>query len=757
MGRSLWLAFALAALWLWASLAPQVTYPTASSGEAAGDVLIAWPGWAVQQDLGPVRGTIGRFQIRVSSALDAGEISLHASLVDASTNEVLRQTAIDATPSYTPVGRTLIFPGYVVPDGQRLLLQLEVAAFERRPVIYGLAHAQSDHANLALNGIPDAGSGPLAFTHQGTGSGLRAALHGQPDARIRLILALVITVLAVLAHPRVVGGLRRASGAGKRLSMRAIPWRRRLGRSNLQLDAGGPPTGFRCLTAAPWYPWPVALIPVLHFLASNPLHFSVREAIVPAGSVLLIVTLAMAGLRLVLKRWHQAAAAVSAVAVIIFAYGHVERALNAPFDDQVLFPTAATVAAAAVVTAVRSRGLGSHVTPFLNLTASTLLLLQIINVGASSSGATVRTPQLFTDTSQRVGGDSPDIYHIVLDAYGRHDTLREYDNSGFLKALEDRGFYVAREATSNYRTTIHSLASSLNLAYLHEIEPRPPKNRSDAIALVQSNALAATLKSLGYTYVFLESGHVVSNQAPQADIFVTFTPAGVVVSSVGEETRYSPIVPSTQAEGVLSGGFLRALIDTTALRPLSGNRFLHGDASPYDWWSPERTLQMFALLSEAVDTPGPKFVFAHIIKPHPPATFDRHGNTFFGQRSTEGFSDTHDSAVPNAYTGQLIYINSLVLKMIDKILDASTEKPIIVITADHGLIEYDRHAILAAFHLPNGGDRALYPSISSVNHFRAILDYYFDLKLGLLEDLKFDLKGTQFELPSEPTTNAASR
>ena len=700
---------------------------------------------------------MGRFQIWVSSALDAGEIALRASLVDAATNEVLRQTGIDATPSYTPVERTLIFPGYVVPDGQRLLLQLEVADFERRPVIYGLAHAQSGHANLALNGVPDAGSGPLAFTHQVTGSGLRAALQGEPDARIRLILALALSGLAVLSHPRVVGVLRRASGTGKRLGGRALAWRHRLGQSNLELYADGPPTGLRRLIAAPWYPWPVALIPVLHFLASNPLHFDAREAIIPAGGVLLIVTLGMVGLRLVLSGWQQGAAAVSAVAVIIFGYGHVERALDARLNDQVLFPTAAVVAAAAVVIAVRSRGLGSHITPFLNLTSGMLLLLQIINVGASSSGVTVRTPELFTDTSQRVRDDSPDIYYIILDAYGRHDTLREYDNSSFIKALEERGFYVAREATSNYRTTIHSLASSLNLAYLHEIEPRPPENRSDAIALVQNNALAATLRSLGYTYVFLESGYVVSNRAPQADIFLTFTPAGVVVSSGGEETRYSPIVPSAQAEGILASGFLRALIDTTALRPLTGHRFQPRDHSPYDWWSPKRTQQMFAVLSEAIDTPGPKFVFAHIIKPHPPATFDRHGNIFIGQRSTDGFSDSHDPTVPNAYTGQLIYINSLLLKTIDRILETSAEKPIIVITADHGLIEYDKHAILAALHLPNGGNRVLYPSISSVNHFRVILDYYFDLKLSLLEDLTFDLGGTQFEPPSEPTTNAAPR
>lgn len=581
MGRSLWLTFAAAALWLWASLVPQVTYPTASSGEPAGDVLIVWPGWAVQQDLGPLSGTIGRFQIWVSSALDGGELNLQASLVDASTNEVLRQTTIDTTPSYTPVARSLAFPNYDVPEGRRLLLQLQVAAFERRQVVFGLAHAQSEYANLALNGVPDAGSGPLAFSNEVTGTGLRAALDGEPDARNRLILALVLTGLAALGHPRVGvwASLRRAGALAKRLARQAAVKERRLAGPKRQLNAGGAVKGRDLVLAVPWYPWPAALIPVMHFLASNPLHFSVGEALVPASGVLLLVTVAMGGLRLLARNWHRAAAAVTSVTAVVFGYGHVDQVLDGRLDDQALFPAAAVLAAAFLGMAVQSRGSIARWTPFLNLTAGVLLVFQIINVAGASSGATVRAPQLFTEMTQDVDGDRPDVYHIILDAYGRDDALGEYDNSSFLEALEERGFYVAREATSNYRDTIESLASSLNLAYLHDIEPRPPESRNDAIALVQSNALAATLKSLGYTYVHLESGNVVSNRAPQADIFVTFTPAGIIVSGAETETRYSSTARSAQTEGIRESGFLRALIETTALRPLTGHRFRPGDDS----------------------------------------------------------------------------------------------------------------------------------------------------------------------------------
>lgn len=268
------------------------------------------------------------------------------------------------------------------------------------------------------------------------------------------------------------------------------------------------------------------------------------------------------------------------------------------------------------------------------------------------------------------------------------------------------------------------------MAYLDELGNRTPANESDLIDAGHSNALAAILTSLGYTYVHLESGSLMTDKAPLADFMFTFTPAGVLVGGGGDA-----------GSQLLSRQFLRELTATTALLPVVGDRFLFDDRSPYTWWSPHRTLQMFDVLTEPIPADRPKFVFTHIVKPHTPATFDRYGNyvsgkTLHGLGGTahDEFSSTHDLSVPNAYIGQLIYINSLVLKAVDGILRNSTNDPIIVIAADHGRGDEKKHYILAAFHLPNGGNSGLYPSISSVNHFRYILDFYFDLGLGLLED-----------------------
>ncbi len=53
-------------------------------------------------------------------------------------------------------------------------------------------------------------------------------------------------------------------------------------------------------------------------------------------------------------------------------------------------------------------------------------------------------------TSHR-SGRKPDVYFLVLDAYGRSDVLKEvigFDNSAFLDRLERKGFFVARRSTS---------------------------------------------------------------------------------------------------------------------------------------------------------------------------------------------------------------------------------------------------------------------------------------------------------------------
>ena len=755
MRRYAWMALALMAIWFWASLAPQVTYPSATSGEPSNEVLTAWPGWGVQQDLGDLSGVVGHFDIWMSSEPKADpRLPVIASLLDAESRDVLRQVTSHVTSSAIPVLRTLTFPSYVVPEGQRLVLQLQIPDEYEYSVNYRLARRQAAYGNAMLNGVADAGPGPLAFAHQVTSSGVRAALNGEPDARMRLILALILSGVAVLTHPRVAGSVRRADTVTRRLTRRVTARWRKLAGPNRESEAGEPPTGLRRVFAAPWYPWPAAVIPILHFLSSNPLHFTASAAILPVAAVLLVVTVAAIGLRLVLRGWYQAAALVTIGIVLFFAYGHVEQALAGQVDQLVLFPTAIAISAAAAWAAIRVPGLALRWTPFLNLATSILLIFQLTTMAGrtlddaartlatDSVAKTDTTSHLFEQWPTNLPATRPDIYYIILDGYGRHDALGEFDNSDFLRELERRRFYVATEGMSNYKTSMHSLASSLNLAYLDDLGTRSPKTERDVIELVQNSALVTILKRLGYTYVHLESGQSINSRAPLADILVSFTPAGIGVSRPrlsDERTRY---MDSTQ-----NSAFLPAIFRTTALRALVGQSVRISDTSPYVWWAPERALQMFDYLSSPIATSGPKFVFAHIIKPHLPATFDRYGNTIVGQGSDVGFSDSHDSTVPDAYIGQMIFINSLVLQAVDGILANHDHEPIILIAGDHGGPDgYPRHAILSAFHLPGGGNSVLYPTISSVNHFRTTLDSQFGFELGLVPDIKVKHESDQFDM-----------
>ena len=711
-------------------------------------MLVAWPGWGVQQDLGPVSGTLGRFRIWVSSETERDDVTVWASLVDASTREVLRQTSIDATAGYIPVPRTLIFTSYVVPEGQRLLLQLQVRPSERSHVIYRLAGPQPGISNLMLNGVPDSGSGPLAFAHLETGSGLRAAVAGEPAERLRLGVAAVLSVLAVLAHPRVTATLQRAGAAGRRLARRPAAWSRRRVGPRTHADAGDSPTMVGRVLARPWYPWPIAAIPILHFLTSNPLHFAPIEAVVPLGVALIAVTGSVVGLRFLHKDWHRPAAATAAVTVVVFAYGHVEGALDGNVDERVLFAGAVVLGPAAAVAAIRAGVSTARATRFLNITAAVLLAFPVASLAGGLAPPLTRTStdqiaavdevvdRLLPAGLPTVVGDRPDIYYIILDGYPRRDALVDFDfdNTSFLRELERRGFYVACEAISNYDYSITSIASSLNMSYLDDVGRRTPLTQDDLVNISQYHATGAILKGLGYTFIHLDSGYLSTDQSPLADISISFSPAGTIINQGTEIFRGSI---AAKLKSMISGTFARALVQTTALKPVIGHHIAPGELTSYGFKSPRRLVEMFDFLTNPIDDYGPKFVFAHLSKPRPPAAFDRHGNYVAPNQSRIAFDDRHDPSVPNAFIGQLIFVNASVLRMVDGILRDRAEDPIIVIAADHGQFGegQSRHHTLAAFHLPHGGNDGLYPSISSVNHLRYILDYYFQLDLGLLEDI----------------------
>jgi hypothetical protein len=134
-----------------------------------------------------------------------------------------------------------------------------------------------------------------------------------------------------------------------------------------------------------------------------------------------------------------------------------------------------------------------------------------------------------------------------------------------------------------------------------------------------------------------------------------------------------------------------------------------------------------------------------LITPHPPYIFDRHGGVVPRDElpSPEGgiyFDNNH------FYLDQLVYISTVVLELVDEILESSESRPIIILQADHGpdfgldwadpkpgLIDA-RTAILNTYLLPPTCQETLYPAITPVNSFRVVLNCAFSADLDLLPD-----------------------
>jgi hypothetical protein len=92
------------------------------------------------------------------------------------------------------------------------------------------------------------------------------------------------------------------------------------------------------------------------------------------------------------------------------------------------------------------------------------------------------------------------------------------------------------------------------------------------------------------------------------------------------------------------------------------------------------------------------------------------------------------------------------LTILQKIIDTSPVKPIIVVQGDHGVKGYNRGSILNAYYLPGGVEKKLYPTITPVNTFRLILDNYFGKQYPLLKDISYDTPLEYFDFTPLPET-----
>jgi hypothetical protein len=334
-----------------------------------------------------------------------------------------------------------------------------------------------------------------------------------------------------------------------------------------------------------------------------------------------------------------------------------------------------------------------------------------------------------------IGLGKPDVYYILLDGYGREDILEEffrYDNSYFLDELKVQGFFVAEKSRSNYSNTISSLASSFNMNYLEDIADIPSDDLLCRMLLSQSIDSSETMRlfrELGYEFIAFSTGFP-STEIANADVYL-------------------------QSEEIGLNPFESLLVRNSILLPIFDISANTGINLEYPGYSGHRERILFVLdqLPRLSGDPGPKFVFAHIVIPHPPFVFDAEGMvtdqrypfSFWDGNMFQGTSEEYIQG----YSDQVTFLNDSLLSWIKMLQSESSSMPIILIQGDHGPRSTvvwrspsedamrEGTAIINAYYLPRVKTSVLYDDVSPVNTFRIILNEYFNANLELLPDRTF--------------------
>jgi hypothetical protein len=320
-------------------------------------------------------------------------------------------------------------------------------------------------------------------------------------------------------------------------------------------------------------------------------------------------------------------------------------------------------------------------------------------------------------------GNQPDIYYLILDGYGRSDILSDFfslDNSNFLDALHQRGFYVADQSNTNYTQTLLSLTSSMTGNYLDMARADP---KSEDRTLIQQY-----LDENSYIHRFNRMGYETLTMTGSSPIDFNFADRDLSVNprfnsfELGFQSLTVGRIWSRSTYEYVHWEVLRSEIDILQQLP----------------FNPER----------------PQFVFAHLLAPHPPFVFDASGN--FAPQNSFMFGDgshykgTRDEYI-RGYSLKVQYLNTHLINIVDHLLSDPNRPVVIILQGDHGSGSYwdfeslensclrERLPIFNAYYFPHENAREkLYPSISPVNSLRLIFDQILDQSMPLLDDCSFN-------------------
>jgi hypothetical protein len=256
----------------------------------------------------------------------------------------------------------------------------------------------------------------------------------------------------------------------------------------------------------------------------------------------------------------------------------------------------------------------------------------------------------------------PDIYLLVVDGYAREDVLLSdygFDNGPFIDGLREQGFFVADRSTANYSGTHFSIANVLSMDYVGD--EGPDVSVSDLRRLGEiiggDNPAVDSLKAAGYTYVHGASDWWGNDCGPKADVCMQ-----------------TPLIDITA-------------YDLLAQTPLRG--LLYRETGDPGTKIAMTRLQQFRgeIPGDGLTGEGPRFVFMHVLVPHPPLFLDAECQPRLGeqyaQRRLNSYPALPAEIVEIRKDGYLEQVKCANL-MIQALVDSVPEDAVVLVMSDHG-------------------------------------------------------------------------
>ena len=489
------------------------------------------------------------------------------------------------------------------------------------------------------------------------------------------------------------------------------------------------------------HPILIALYPVF-FVYSQNIHLILIQGIIFPVLIILAITIVMwAIIKYVLKNTRKAALLTSLFVFLFFSYGHIFNILESNLAQEYSFLihtflliTYTSIVIFSTYYLVKTPTKLNNITILANVISITLVSFVLFNIGT----ANFENFSVYQDEIPPIivlendFKNFPDVYYIVLDEYAPLRTLNmfyDYDNSNFIKFLQERDFFVTKNSHSNYAQTFLATASTLNMKninFLSDIVGKESLDQRIPYEMISNNLVMKNFKTMGYEIYDFDSGWWGTRNLQISDVNLCSKN-----QNIDFHTLYK-------------------LKETSILRVF--DMFIKDPSSEiFHQERRDRILCQFDDITKIKQgTEKPIFAFMHIMAPHDPYVFGPNGEEVnykytFGPTGT-AYLDPNEEKL--AYLNQLTYLTKILEETIENLLENSDGTPIIIIQSDTGpnigfldttteLQQTSRMSIFNAYYFPNEEYDLLYDDITSVNSFRVVFDSQFQTNYGIVDDKIF--------------------